>query len=118
MSDTYSKHYSEDGFRQKLVRHAKTAGRQVVEKALWLHYAARSPATPRWAKAAIYAALGYFILPLDAIPDVTPLLGFSDDLSIMATALAATALYITDDVKLQARKTLTKWFGDAPDNTA
>ena len=68
----FQRHYSDTGFRHKLMRYAKTAGVQVVEKALWLHYAAKSPATPRWAKTAIYGALGYFILPLDACPISRP----------------------------------------------
>ena len=55
---SYEQHYSDDGLRDKLVRYAKKAGREVVEKALWLHYAAQNPATPRWAKAAMYSPLG------------------------------------------------------------
>ena len=46
------------------------------------------------------------------MPDFTPILGFGDDLSIMAAALAATAIYVTDEVKEQARHTLQGWFGD------
>jgi uncharacterized membrane protein YkvA (DUF1232 family) len=118
MSDkaqSFERHYSDTSFRNKLARYARTAGRHVVEKALYLHYAARSPNTPRWARTAIYGALGYFVMPIDAIPDFTPILGFSDDMSIMLAALAATAVYITDDVKLQARTTLTGWFGPDDD---
>jgi uncharacterized membrane protein YkvA (DUF1232 family) len=55
-------------------------GREVIEKALWLYYAAQQPNTPLWAKTAIYGALGYFISPIDAIPDITPVIGYADDL--------------------------------------
>ena len=119
MNKTYETHYSDENFRQKMTRYAKKAGREVVEKALWLHYAAQDPATPKWAKAAMYSALGYFILPLDAIPDFAPLVGYTDDLSVMAAALVVTSMYITGAVKEQARNKVDGWFGsDADDVTA
>ena len=49
MADDYSASYSEDGFWDKLKRFAKTAGREVVERALWLWYALQKPETPAWA---------------------------------------------------------------------
>ena len=54
----YARTYSESGLRRKLARYARAAGEEVVEKVLWLFYAAQSPATPRWAKTAIYGASG------------------------------------------------------------
>lgn len=117
MNKTYETHYSDENFRQKMTRYAKKAGREVVEKALWLHYAAQDPATPKWAKAAMYSALGYFILPLDAIPDFAPLVGYTDDLSVMAAALVVTSMYITGAVKEQARSKVDGWFGSDADDT-
>lgn len=107
----YIASYSENRFWQKLTRYALTAGREVVEKALWLFYAAQSPNTPRWAKTAIYGALGYFIFPLDAIPDFAPLVGYTDDLGVLAAALATVSMYVTEDIKLRSRSTVEKWFG-------
>ena len=52
----------------------------MIQKALWLYYAAQRPQTPIWAKTTIYAALGYFILPVDIIPDLIPGAGYVDDL--------------------------------------
>ena len=106
--------YSEERLRAKLARHALAAGREVVEKALWLYYASRRPDVPRWAKLTIYAALAYFILPMDAIPDITPLLGYSDDLGALSAALLTVAHYVDDEVKAKARRRLQKWFGPAP----
>lgn len=83
----------------------------MVEKALWLYYAAQSPDTPRWARTAIYGALGYFIFPLDAIPDFAAVVGYTDDLGVLAAALATVSLYITDDIKDRTRQTMGKWFG-------
>ncbi len=110
--DEYKQHYSEESFWGKLGRYAKFAGKEVVEKALYLFYAAQEPGTPAWAKGVIYSALGYFILPADAIPDVVPLVGYADDLGALATALAVCAAYITPDVKAKARRKWQDWFGD------
>jgi uncharacterized membrane protein YkvA (DUF1232 family) len=93
-------------------------GRETLEKALYLYYAVQSPHTPKWAKRVIYGALGYFILPLDAIPDLAPLIGYTDDLSVMAAALATVAFYITPDVKTQAQQKLDHWFRTPPEKTA
>jgi uncharacterized membrane protein YkvA (DUF1232 family) len=111
---TYDAEYSAPRFWDKITRHAKGAGRQAVEKALWLFYSVQSPDTPKWAKRVIYGALGYFILPLDAIPDFIPIAGYTDDITVMAAALATVAVYITDDVKRQAADRLQQWFGDEP----
>jgi uncharacterized membrane protein YkvA (DUF1232 family) len=105
--------YSEERLRSKLARHALAAGREVVEKALWLYYASRRPDVPRWAKLTIYAALAYFILPLDMIPDFTPLAGYSDDLGALTAALLTLSHYIDDEVKEKTRRRLQQWFGPA-----
>jgi len=107
----FSQNFSEDGFWNKVVKYAKAAGQEVIEKALWLYYAAQTPQTPAWAKATIYGALGYFILPVDAIPDVLPGVGYTDDLGIIAAAITAVSMYITEDVKRQASQKLQDWFG-------
>ena len=64
--------YSESKCWSKLKRYAKTAGTEVVEKALLLFYASQEEKAPAWAKTTIAAALGYFIVPLDAITDLLP----------------------------------------------
>ena len=68
--------HSDSGCWEKLKKYAKKAGRGVIEKALWLYYAAQEPATPIWARTAIYGALAYFLSPIDAIPDVSPIVGY------------------------------------------
>ena len=108
---SYEKQYSDKGFWGKVVAFARIAGKEVIEKALWLYYAAQQPQTPAWAKATMYSALGYFILPLDAIPDFIPAAGFTDDLGVLIAAVATVALYVTDDVKALAAQKLESWFG-------
>jgi uncharacterized membrane protein YkvA (DUF1232 family) len=111
LEDDYSKHYSESSFWDKLLQFAKTAGREVVHKALILYYVGCDPATPVWAKGIIAAALGYFIIPLDAIPDITPFVGYADDLGALVAAMAAVASCITKEHIDKATKKAEEWFG-------
>ncbi|PLC55614.1 hypothetical protein CR155_00715 [Pollutimonas nitritireducens] len=106
----YRTEYTPRRFWHKLGPLAQSAGRGTLEKALYLYYAVQNDHTPKWAKRVIYGALGYFILPLDAIPDLAPLIGYTDDLSVMAAALATVAFYITPEVKEQAHRKLDIWF--------
>jgi len=108
----YNESYSETRFWRKLSRFAVSAGREVVEKALFLFYAAQRPETPAWAKAVAVGALGYFILPADALPDIAPVIGYTDDLGILGLALATIAVYVDDGVRWRTQKTLKRWFGD------
>ena len=103
--------FTEPGFWDKLKKYALVAGAEVVEKALQLFYALQAPDTPKWAKTIILGALAYFILPADAIPDVIPVAGYADDLGALSAALATIHMYITDDIKSQAKAKLHKWFG-------
>lgn len=109
-SNQFAKDYSDDSFWEKVKGFAKTAGESVLEPALKMYYAASDPDTPVWAKTAIYAALGYFISPVDAIPDVVPIVGFSDDLGVLCAALAATAASIKEEHTQKAKETLKQWF--------
>jgi uncharacterized membrane protein YkvA (DUF1232 family) len=59
-----------------------------------------------------YTSLGYFIFPIDAIPDVTPVVGYADDLGTLAAAIATVAVYINDKVKINAANKLRDWFGE------
>ncbi|MBC3908917.1 YkvA family protein [Undibacterium umbellatum] len=108
---SHSEAYSESGFWDKLKKYAQVAGSEVIEKVLCLYYAAQRPETPAWAKTVIFGALGYFIFPLDAVPDVLPALGYGDDLGVIAGALVTVSLYITDEVKQSARDRMKAWFG-------
>lgn len=107
----YAEAYSDAGFWQKVLGHAKKAGREVIEKALLLYYVMQRPDVPAWAKTAIIGAIGYFIVPLDVVPDAIPFVGFADDLAVLVAALATVAGYIDADVKAQAQAKLSQWFG-------
>jgi uncharacterized membrane protein YkvA (DUF1232 family) len=113
--DRYRGEYSDGEFWDKLRRFARVAGREVVEKALLLYLVLRDEKTPRWARTTVIGALGYFIAPIDAIPDFVPGAGFTDDLGVLALALAAVATSITPQMRRIARRTVARWFGEAPD---
>ncbi len=107
----YEKHYSEGSFWSKIFDCFKKAGRHVIEKALWLYYASQNPQTPLWAKSVIFAALGYFISPIDAIPDITPVVGYVDDIGVLTAAVATVSMYIDDEVVNKTNNKLREWFG-------
>ncbi len=109
----FARHYSHAGFWSKLAKQAVTAGRAACHKALCLYYASLSPDTPTWAKATIAGALGYFILPIDSIPDIIPVLGYTDDLTALAFATATVAAHITPEHVEKADDTLARWFDGA-----
>ena len=108
----YEKHYDENDFWAKIKKFAAKAGGRVIYSALKLYYAMQSPQTPKWAKGVILGALGYFILPIDLVPDLVPVAGFTDDLAVLTAALATVAINITPEVKAMARQKMQDWFGN------
>ena len=115
INGNYEKHYSEESFWDKIKKYAKKAGRQVVELSFQLYYAYQSPETPAKEKAIILGALGYFIFPIDAIPDITPLIGYTDDLGVLLMAIYMVAKYITPEIKSKAKIEADKLFGKDED---
>ena len=107
----YNKEYSDESFWGKVKEFAIKAGKEVIGKALILYYCLQDSDTPLWAKTAIIGALGYFISPIDAIPDITPIVGFADDLGVLAAASATVVLYIKEEHKENAKGKLKVWFG-------
>ncbi|WP_423802578.1 YkvA family protein [Neobacillus sp. SAB-20_R2A] len=109
--------YSDDKFWDKLKKFAKKAGSSVVYAVLLLYYTLQKPEVPAKAKAIIIGALGYFILPLDLIPDVAVGVGYTDDLGALGVALLQVAMYIDEDIKNKAKEKLKDWFGDHVDTS-
>ena len=74
------------GFWPKIQR---TAARiPFADQALAAWYAARDPQTPMAAKGMIFAGLAYFVMPVDAIPDIFAGIGYTDDAAVIAALLA------------------------------
>ena len=97
---------------KKITQYAKKAGLKAVYSVLLLYYAYKRKDTPAWAKRIIIGTIAYFIMPIDAIPDLTPFLGFTDDLGILGIGLVMVAAYINEDVRTNARGNLMQWFGE------
>ena len=70
------------------------------------YYCALDPQTPVKVKLVLFAALGYFVLPVDAIPDVLTGLGFTDDATVLATALGIVGAHIQEPHRVAARRLL------------
>jgi uncharacterized membrane protein YkvA (DUF1232 family) len=79
-----------------------------AEDLLAAYYCAFDKQTPRHVQAALLGAVAYFILPFDFVPDMLPVLGFTDDAAVLATALRLVASHITDDHRQAARAALKR----------
>jgi uncharacterized membrane protein YkvA (DUF1232 family) len=91
----------EKSFWQKL---AKLAGNLPFAEDLAAgYYCAVDPATPSRVKGILFAALAYFVMPFDAIPDFIAGLGFTDDAAVLAMAVGLVSRHITDAHRDRAR---------------
>lgn len=87
-----------------------------AEELLAAYYCAFDKQTPRHVQAALLGALAYFVLPFDFMPDMLPLLGFTDDAAILAAAIRMVASHITQAHRDAARVALKRGI-DAADVT-
>jgi uncharacterized membrane protein YkvA (DUF1232 family) len=77
-----------------------------ADEVLAAYYCATDPATPARVRAILMAALAYFILPLDLVPDVLLHLGFTDDATVLATAIGLVSRHIKPVHRRKARAKL------------
>jgi uncharacterized membrane protein YkvA (DUF1232 family) len=112
MFKDFSKYYSEKKLWEKIKSASKVAGAKVVYAVLILYYAMTDSGMNIKNRLSIAAALGYFILPTDAIFDLTPLIGFSDDLGVLLFVLSQISSNITPEVLDKAKLKLDDWFGE------
>jgi uncharacterized membrane protein YkvA (DUF1232 family) len=84
-----------------------------AEDLLAAYYCAFDKQTPRHVQATLLGALAYFILPFDFIPDMLPVLGFTDDAAVLATAIRLVASHITSEHRDAARAALKRGAGEA-----
>lgn len=98
-----------DSILRKISGNTKRMGKHLIRQVLLLYYA--YPLAPKKIQAIIASSIAYFILPLDAVPDPIPFLGFLDDATVLAAAFAVVRVYVTDEVKAKAEKALSKLFG-------
>ncbi len=104
-----------EGFTAKAKRHI---GRlPMAVEAVAMYFCLLDARTPMWVKATVAAALAYFIMPADAIPDFLPVVGFGDDAGVLTAALTAVASHLTDGHRAQAEAWLARERLD-PDSSA
>jgi uncharacterized membrane protein YkvA (DUF1232 family) len=94
------------GFWSKVKRVA--ARLPFAEDLLSAYYCAFDRATPIQVKAALLGALAYFVLPVDLIPDILPVLGYADDAAVLAAALRLVATHIRPEHREAARQALSR----------
>ncbi len=83
-----------------------------VEELLAAYYCAFDRQTPRHVQAALLGAIAYFILPFDFVPDMLPLLGFTDDAAVLAAAIRTVASHIRPEHREAARAALRRGLDD------
>ena len=94
----------EKSFWRKL---ARVAGRiPFAEDLVAAYYCAVDSTTPTRVRGILLAALAYFVLPADVIPDFITGLGFTDDATVLATTLGIVSSYIKPTHRAAARKAL------------
>ncbi len=101
----YGGYYRESSFRNKIVRVAAGIGLAATEEALCLYYLLRSGSHRLTAqdKVMIIGALGYFVMPIDLIPDfILTAVGFSDDVAVIMLVLDVLEKKITPDIRMLA----------------
>jgi uncharacterized membrane protein YkvA (DUF1232 family) len=67
--------------------------------------------TPGYVRAVLFGALAYFVLPTDMVPDMLAGLGFTDDASVIAAAIAAVGRHLKPRHREEARRTLDRLSG-------
>ena len=108
----YGNNYSDSGLWDKIANVAKKAGQKIIYAVLLLYYVLKSPDVSGKDKTLIIGALGYFILPVDLVPDFIPVAGFADDLAAVMAVLKIVWNNVTPAIRQQAKAKLVSWFGD------
>jgi uncharacterized membrane protein YkvA (DUF1232 family) len=103
-----NKEKQENRVRRDFWEKLKQAGRKLpfAEEAVAAFYCATDPRTPASARAILFAALAYFIAPLDLVPDVLAVIGFGDDMAVLMSVFAILKTHITDEHRAKAREIL------------
>ena len=99
---------SEDDLRRDFWRTARKAARHIpfMEDVVAAYYCALDKETPLRVKGILLAALGYFVLPTDTIPDFILGIGFTDDVAVLTAALAAIRAHLKPAHRLAAKEAL------------
>jgi uncharacterized membrane protein YkvA (DUF1232 family) len=105
----------ETRLRQDFWAKLKRVARKIpfAEDLLAAYFCAVDPATPKRVKLILLGAVAYFVIPMDAVADFLPLLGFADDAAMLTAAIAQVAGAINDSHRNRARATLKEDLAEA-----
>lgn len=106
----YTNYFTDSKFWEKMKEVAKKVGLKVTSYALILYYVLQKDEVPLKDKIIITGALGYFILPIDLIPDFIPIAGYTDDVAGMLFAIKKCMNYVDDEIKQKVSAKLVSWF--------
>ena len=111
----YEKHFSESELWNKIAKIGKSIGAAIIYPVLLLFNLLKSSETDLKEKTMIIGALGYFILPVDLIPDAISTAGFTDDMAALGAIISALASCITIELQNEAKQKCHEMFGDIDD---
>jgi len=109
------KSFSEPKLWRKLNEVARKVGIKVVYPVVLLYYLFKSKEVPLYAKSMIAGALAYFIMPFDGLPDFLPIIGYTDDLSLLAATVHQLLKHISHEILEQTRNKTRQWFNNEED---
>lgn len=113
----HGEHYSESSFWDKIKEFASKVGGQGIYYAFILYYVLIDDDTPASQKGIILGALGYFIFPIDLIPDLVPFVGFTDDIAAITAALKMIWVSVKPHHLEKAAQKTKEWFPSFEANT-
>jgi uncharacterized membrane protein YkvA (DUF1232 family) len=113
LPEEFSKKFTVDGLWETLKKSSRTLGEEGLFNVLVLYYSLESEKMTLAHRATIYGSLGYLISLIDAIPDFTPVFGYSDDFALIAAAVASLASVIDDKSKITARSKVNEIFNNS-----
>ncbi len=107
-ADSAENERREDRIRARFWRTARRAAGQVpfMEEVVAGYFCALDSNTPGRVRGILLAALAYFVLPLDTIPDFLLGFGFTDDVAVLTAAIAAISRHITPAHRISAKEAL------------
>ncbi|WP_424356707.1 YkvA family protein [Methanocella sp. MCL-LM] len=111
----YEQNYSESRLWYKINKYSKVVGASIVYHALLLWYIATKDSTPVPVKLLILGGLGYFIAPIEAIPDFLVGIGYGDDAALLMGIFSSVMMHMDDDSKSKAKVRVKEIFGDGAD---
>ena len=111
----YAGFYNPTALFEKIKKFAKKAGEKTVYLVLILYYATFDKALPVKDRLMVVAALGYFILPLDFLPDALPG-GFVDDAGALFYVVKHIWGNLSDETFRKAKQKLSEWFDDVDES--